>query len=106
MSSTFMGFEIDIAENGQVACEKVKERHYDIILMDMQMPVMDGYTATRTIRELISDGAVEHMPIVALTANAMKGDREKSLEAGCDGYIQKPVDVDALPRQVQAFLNR
>ena len=86
-----MGFVIEIAENGKIACEKVKETAYDIILMDMQMPVMDGYTATKNIRMLTTDGAVKNMPIIALTANAMKGDREKCLKAGADDYITKPV---------------
>ncbi len=75
----------------------------DLILVDINMPEMDGYTlATR----LKGDPRLARVPIVAITANVMKGDRERSLEAGCDGYIQKPIDVDQLPRQVARFLQR
>ena len=67
------------------------------------MPDMDGYTLTAKIRALSGFGNV---PIVALTANVMRGDRERSLEAGCDGYIQKPIDIDLLPQQVERYLRK
>jgi two-component system cell cycle response regulator DivK len=67
------------------------------------MPEMDGYTLTSKIRALPNMGTV---PIIALTANVMKGDRERSLEAGCDGYIQKPIDIDTITTQIQRFMKR
>ena len=72
-----------------------------LILMDINLPEIDGYEVTAKLRQIPS---LAHVPIVALTANVLKGDRERSLAAGCDGYIQKPVDVDMLPAQIAAFL--
>jgi two-component system cell cycle response regulator DivK len=71
--------------------------------MDINLPDMDGYSLTSQLRE---NPKFDNIPIVALTANVMKGDRERSLEAGCDGYIQKPIDVDTLPQQVEIYLKR
>ena len=85
------------------ALEVLKSQHPDLILMDINMPDMDGYTLTSRIRAL---PGFERVPIVALTANVMRGDREKSLEAGCDGYIQKPVEIDILPQQVERYLRK
>lgn len=99
-----MGFVIDVAENGKIAVEAVKECAYDLILMDCQMPVMDGYEAAQRIRSLISGGRVAAMPIIALTANAMKGDREKCLDAGMDDYLSKPVRKDDLGAVIAAWL--
>jgi two-component system cell cycle response regulator DivK len=73
----------------------------DLVLMDINLPEMDGYELTRRFKQM------KHMvdiPIVAMTANVMKGDREKTLAAGCDGYIQKPIDVDQLPMQVSRYI--
>lgn len=86
-----LGFAIDCAENGQIAVDAVKHKTYDLILMDVQMPVMDGFEATQRICELISDKSIQSVPIIALTANAMKGDKEKCLEFGMVDYISKPV---------------
>jgi two-component system cell cycle response regulator DivK len=83
--------------------EVLKTVHPDLILMDINMPDMDGYSLTARIRSL---PGFESVPIVALTANVMRGDREKSLEAGCDGYIQKPIDIDLLPQQVERYLRK
>ena len=97
------GYTIDEAENATQALEYVKDHTPDLILMDINMPDMDGYTLTaqmRTIPHLMD------VPIIALTANVMRGDRERTLAAGCDGYIQKPVDVDALPEQIERYLNQ
>ncbi|MBI4759887.1 MAG: response regulator [Chloroflexota bacterium] len=75
----------------------------DLILMDINMPDMDGYTLTAKIRAM---PGFEHIPILALTANVMRGDKEKTLQAGCDGYIQKPIDFDELLTEVEKFLAR
>jgi CheY-like chemotaxis protein/HPt (histidine-containing phosphotransfer) domain-containing protein len=93
------GLWIDEAENGQVALDRMAAETYDLVLMDMQMPVMDGYTATRAIR---ARGL--QVPVVALTANAMKGYEEEVLAAGCTVYLTKPVDIDALLQQVAQLL--
>ncbi|VGO22008.1 PAS domain-containing hybrid sensor histidine kinase/response regulator [Pontiella sulfatireligans] len=93
------GFEVEVAENGEQALRKVTESgmHYDFVFMDCQMPRMDGYEASRRIREYEREhGQGSRIPIVALTANAMQGDREKCLDAGMDDYIPKPVKKEAL----------
>lgn len=89
-----MGHEVSIANNGREALEQVQEKDFDVVLMDIHMPEMDGLEALRNIRDLKSD--VSRIPIVALTANAMKGDREKYLVAGMDEYVPKPIDTDLL----------
>jgi two-component system sensor histidine kinase/response regulator len=93
-----VGFEVDVAHNGRLAVEQVHAQHerllpYDIVLMDMQMPVMDGVTATRLIREHFSS---HELPIVAMTANAMEADRERCLHAGMNGFVTKPINADEL----------
>ena len=87
------GIDVTVVGNGQLAVEAVQGSHFDAVLMDIQMPVMNGYEATRRIRQLPEAKA---MPIVAMTAHAMKGDEEKCLEAGMDGYVSKPVNQDRL----------
>ena len=88
------GYIHDLAENGRIAVEKYHQNHYDVILMDMQMPEMGGIEATQIIRSLESSD--QHIPIIAMTANAMQGDRERCLEAGMDDYLSKPIKSDAL----------
>ncbi len=90
---TELGYEVTIAENGALALEEYKNNHYDSILMDCMMPEMDGYEATRAIRFLESHNG-NHIPIIAVTANAMEGDKEKCIEAGMDDYITKPVKIE------------
>jgi CheY-like chemotaxis protein/anti-sigma regulatory factor (Ser/Thr protein kinase) len=87
------GFFVDIAANGQLALDMVRAADYDIVLMDMQMPVMDGVTATREIRK---EDRFKDLPVVAMTANAMRGDRERCLEAGMNDHIAKPIEPEDL----------
>lgn len=100
---TVEGYAVHEAENAMAGLEKLKTLKPDLILMDINMPDMDGYTLTAKIRSM---PGFDSVPIVALTANVMRGDRERSLEAGCDGYIQKPVDIDILPQQVERYLRK
>ncbi|NNU42826.1 ATP-binding protein [Ramlibacter montanisoli] len=93
------GLWVEEAENGQVAVDKAAATNFDLVLMDMQMPVLDGYAATRELRR-----RGVHAPIVALTAHAMKGYEEEVMQAGCTAYLTKPVDIDALLRQVAQLL--
>ncbi len=95
------GYDVIEAEDGPSGIALAREQDIDLILVDINMPGMDGYEVARRLRQMPK---LEHVPIIALTANVLRGDREKSLEAGCDGYIQKPVDVDMLPEQVATFL--
>ncbi len=91
------------AVNAADALRILKNTRPDLILMDINMPEMDGYTLTARIKAM---PGFERVPILALTANVMRGDKEKTLEAGCDGYIQKPLDIDQLIREVERFLPR
>jgi two-component system sensor histidine kinase/response regulator len=94
---------IDIAENGAIAVEKFKSGKYDLLLMDVQMPVMDGYTATREIRKWEQEQGREETPIIALTAHAMKEDAQKSRDAGCTDHLTKPVKRATLMEAVQKY---
>ena len=94
---------VDIAENGLVAIEKIKYNFYDVVLMDVQMPVMDGYEATRAIR--VMESHMRHAPIVALTANATKADIEKCLSSGMNDYLPKPFTPEDLYRKISSDLN-
>ncbi len=94
-------FQFYEADNGREGIEMARNNPPDIILMDISMPDMDGLVATQTIRNIPE---LKHIPIIALTANAMQGDKEKTLAAGCDGYIRKPVDVDKLPDEIIGYL--
>lgn len=92
------GFEITLANNGLECLRLLHEKYFDVILMDMQMPVMDGYEATRMIRQYEES---QHIPIIAMTAHAMTGDREKCLAAGCTSYIAKPFRAEELAREIK-----
>lgn len=91
------------AKNARDALSILETEQPDLILMDINMPDMDGYTLTAKIKSM---PGFERTPILAITANVMRGDREKTLEAGCDGYLQKPLDIDQLVRDVEKFLAR
>ena len=91
------------AMDANEALNVLKTNHPDLILMDINMPDMDGYTLTAKIKSL---PGFERVPILAVTANVMRGDKEKTLEAGCDGYIQKPLDIDQLTREIEKFISR
>ena len=96
------GYSVIEATNGVEAMDCLQTRSIDLALMDINMPDMDGYTLTSKIKAMPQ---FAHLPIVAVTANVMRGDRERSLRAGCDGYIQKPIDIDNLGQQVERFLS-
>jgi CheY-like chemotaxis protein len=89
-----MGYSVEVAANGREGLQKWQEGFFDLILMDCQMPEMDGYEATREIRA--REAGERHTPIVAVTANAMAGDREKCLAAGMDAFVPKPIKIDGL----------
>jgi len=89
-------YVVETAENGKVAVEKFTSGHYDVVLMDIQMPVMDGYTAVRTIRAWETEHRRPATPILALTANASAEDREACLAAGMDGFLVKPLERERL----------
>lgn len=97
------GYSVVEASNADLAFNKLENESIDLILMDINMPDMDGYTLTAKIKKM---DKYKNIPIVAVTANVMRGDREKSLEAGCDGYIQKPIDIDTLAQQIERFITR
>jgi len=92
-----------VVENGREALEKLDEQTFDLVLMDVQMPEMDGFDATRSIREKEAALDLPHLPIVAMTAYAMKGDRERCLESGMDGYVSKPISAELLKAEIVKF---
>ena len=98
------GIDIDVADNGREAISALTQLPYDLVFMDCQMPVMDGFTATDRIRDTQSSVRDHTIPVIAMTANAMQGDRNRCLEAGMDDYIAKPVDPAKLDRVLQQWL--
>lgn len=101
-----MGYSVDLAANGKIAVEKFLENDYDLILMDIQMPEMDGITATKEIREIERAQNIENpVMIIAITANSIKDDRNKCLEAGMNEYISKPFNLDKFPLIVSQLLS-
>jgi two-component system CheB/CheR fusion protein len=100
------GHRVDVAEDGAKALMLLAKEDYDCILMDVQMPVMDGVAATKAIRGDVTLGAKARIPIIAMTAYAMTGDRERFLAAGMDDYVGKPVDMDDLEQVIKRVLSR
>ena len=100
------GIVVDTAENGKEAVAKASAKRYDVILMDIQMPVMNGYEATRAIRQL-ENKELAQVPIIAMTANAFQEDKEKALNEGMDGHVAKPLNVKVVMQAMQeALLNK
>ena len=97
------GFEVVMAVEGGQAVSMAESEHPDLILMDMSLPVIDGWEATRRVK---AAKATAHVPIIALTAHAMSGDREKALSAGCDDYDTKPIEMPRLLEKIDALLVR
>jgi len=98
-------FQVDTAENGLIGFEKYKTMHYDLVLMDIEMPVMDGYTATQEIRKWEAEQGREPTPIIAVTAHALKEDQSKSRDAGCTAHLTKPIDKTRLLTAIHKAIN-
>ena len=96
-----MGHRVMVVENGRLALAAFMKNQFDVILMDIQMPEMDGFEATAAIREREKSQVGSHVPIIAMTAHAMAGDRERCLEAGMDGYVSKPINVQELTEALE-----
>jgi CheY-like chemotaxis protein len=96
-------FEVVMAVNGQEGVDLAKSEKPDIILMDMSLPVMDGWAATRTIK---ADDATKSIPVIALTAHAMESDREEAMQAGCDDFDTKPIELPRLLGKINALLSK
>jgi two-component system cell cycle response regulator DivK len=96
------GFDVLLATDGDDGVSLARSQSPDVILMDMRLPTMDGWTATRMIKD---DSDTRQIPIIALTAHAMQGDRDKALEAGCDEYETKPVNLERLLYKIEVLIN-
>lgn len=97
------GYNVVETGDPRLVQDVIRSCHPDLILMDINMPVIDGYTLTNQIKAIPEFSKI---PVIALTANVMRGDRERSMQAGCDGYIEKPIDIDTFLEQVARFLQR
>jgi two-component system cell cycle response regulator DivK len=97
------GYQVVLAVDGQSGVEMAQNQAPDLVLMDMSLQVLDGWEAARRLK---SDAPTKHIPIIALTAHAMSGDREKALDAGCDDYDTKPVELPRLLGKIEALLSR
>jgi len=98
---TAEGFEVMLAASGREGLTLAERGQPDLILVDINMPEIDGYTVTAKLKERPH---LRRVPVIALTANVMRGDREKTLAAGCDGYLQKPIDIDTFASQLTRFI--
>jgi two-component system, cell cycle response regulator DivK len=97
-----LDYEVIQAGDGEMGVELAQSEHPDLILMDLSLPRMDGWTATRALK---ANPAVQNIPVIALTAHAMVGDKERALEAGCDDYLSKPIDLPELARKLMKYLD-
>jgi two-component system cell cycle response regulator DivK len=97
----FNGYDVIEAVDGEEGIEKAKTEAPALILLDIYLPKMDGYEVAKRLK---GDTGLKDIPVIALTAHAMKGNREQALAAGCDGYISKPIDIRELPKQIEQFL--
>lgn len=95
------GFQVIVAEDGRKGVELTRKEKPGLVLMDMNVPEMDGWHATKTIKQ---DDQTRHIPVIALTSHAMAGDRERAFEAGCDEYESKPIDFDSLLNKIHNLL--
>lgn len=102
---TRWGLIVELAENGKIATEKVWQTHYDLVLMDLQMPEMDGYTATQVIRNFEGE-RFQKLPIIALTASAMQTIQRQVLEAGMNDFISKPFNPNDLNERISKYISR
>ena len=96
-----LNYEVIHATDGEKGVEITRQEKPDLILMDLSLPQMDGWTATRHIK---ADTSVQHIPVIALTAHAMVGDRERALDAGCDDYVSKPINLKELANKLNRYL--
>ena len=101
-----IGIEYDVANNGEEALELWKTKHYDIILMDVQMPKMDGFTATKKIRENEQEKNLDRTPIIGMTAHALVGDKDKCIKAGMDSYLPKPLVEADIKKEILKYLRQ
>ena len=97
------GFEVVLAHDGQDGLDRARAERPDVVLLDMNLPVMDGWTAARELKASLDTARI---PVIALTAHALSGDRDKALDAGCDDYHPKPVDFSKLLSQIEAALGK
>jgi two-component system, cell cycle response regulator DivK len=97
------GFEVLEAGNASDGLDVAQQQRPDLVLVDINMPLLDGLSLASIMK---ADPGLNSIPVVALTANVMRGDRERTMAAGCDGYIQKPIDVDTFPRQIARYLQQ
>jgi CheY-like chemotaxis protein len=104
LEDTIEEVQVEVAENGAIAVEKVRSGNYDLILMDVQMPVMNGYEATQKIRAL--DNGKSEIPIIAMTANVMKEEVERCYAAGMDDFIGKPFDTKELLQKIYGLIDQ
>lgn len=100
-----MELDFDVAENGRIALEKWEQNDYDLVLMDIQMPEMDGFTATRRMREAEKERKLDMTPIIGMTAHALIGDKEKCLEVGMNAYVPKPINENDLRAEIRRLIN-
>jgi CheY-like chemotaxis protein len=102
---TDWNWKVDIAGNGLIAIEKLEKNDYDVVLMDIQMPEMDGYETTRRVRKTFKEPK-NHIPIIAMTAHALAGEAEKCLSVGMNDYISKPFDKKVLHSKIISVINK